>query len=204
MVDNIDKIKPLLKFSDEHDFYFLQVIQRKKDHKNNPSPLGTSNNSRLIKAYYIYSIEQLDKYYDEIKELCKLFDARAGIALNKRNARSISLEMLSLLATNIKNHHYSQLGALYNTVCGQFKSNEDKTWILDVDQEQAERIDERDLRLYLNSQQPIGEEKVIVTIPSRNGYHVITKPFDPRSFSNEYRFRGIQIHKNNPTNLFIP
>lgn len=203
MVDNIDKIKPLLKFSDEHDFYFLQVIQRKKDHKNNPSPLGTSNNSRLIKAYYIYSIEQLDKYYHEIKELCKLFDARAGIALNKRNARSISLEMLSLLATNIKNHHYSQLGALYNTVCGQFKSNEDKTWILDVDLNGDIEFNIAELSDFLLKEQPYGD-KMIAIIPSRNGYHAIVKPFDPRNFSANPLYSGIEIHKNNPTNLFIP
>ena len=30
-VNNLELIKPLLKFEDEWDFYFLQIIQRKKD-----------------------------------------------------------------------------------------------------------------------------------------------------------------------------
>ena len=32
MKDNFDIIKPLLKFRSEDDFYFLQILQRKKDH----------------------------------------------------------------------------------------------------------------------------------------------------------------------------
>ena len=40
-VDNFDIIKPLLKFSDHQDFYFLQILLRKKD--GNDCPAGSDN-----------------------------------------------------------------------------------------------------------------------------------------------------------------
>jgi len=55
MIDNLDKIKPLLNFESEDDFYYLQILQRKKE---NPE-LGS--NSRVIKNYYIKSVEELEK-----------------------------------------------------------------------------------------------------------------------------------------------
>jgi len=75
MINNIEIIKPFLKFHNEHDFYFIQVLQRSKD---NPE-LGKNN--RLIKPYYIYSIEQLDKFFPEMVTLAKSFNARIMIHL---------------------------------------------------------------------------------------------------------------------------
>lgn len=40
-VDNFEIIKPLLKFSDHQDFYFLQILLRKKD--GNDCPAGSDN-----------------------------------------------------------------------------------------------------------------------------------------------------------------
>ena len=46
-VDNFDKVIDFMKFSSPDDFYFLQIIQRKKDGNNT----GRGNNgARLIKA----------------------------------------------------------------------------------------------------------------------------------------------------------
>lgn len=199
MVNNFEIIKPLLKFDNEYEFYFLQVIQRKKDHKDGQL-LKSNNNSRLIKAYYIYSIEQLEKYETEIVNLCHIFNARAGIGLNKRNAKSISLEMLSLLAQNIKSDHFKQLGSLYNTVCGHHFEGKDKCWILDLDGHYSEHYMEI-LQDTLCACPPEGN-KIIAVVPSKNGCHVITKPFDVRTFTILYP--EIEIHKNNPTNLYIP
>lgn len=199
MINNFELIKPLLKFESENDFYFLQIIQRKKDHKQG-NILGTSNNSRLIKAYYIYSIEQLEKYKNEIIQLCELFGARAGIGLNKRNSKDLSLEMLALLATNIKSNHFNQLGNLYNTICGQHFVTKDKVWLLDIDTKDEIYINK--IKDFVdNIKQPEGV-KIITIIPSKQGCHLVTKPFNPNDFYKT--FPDIEIHKNNPTNLYVP
>ena len=67
MIDNIKLILPFLKFESKDDFYYLQILQRKKE---NPQ-LGS--NSRIIKNYYIKSEEYLLDRYDEIKKLCEIF-----------------------------------------------------------------------------------------------------------------------------------
>ena len=46
-IDNINYVLPFLVFEDRNDFYYLQILQRKKE---NPQ-LGS--NSRVIKNYYI-------------------------------------------------------------------------------------------------------------------------------------------------------
>jgi len=199
MINNLEKIKELLNFEDEHDFYFLQILQRKKDHPEG-TVVGSNNSSRLIKGYYIYSIDQLDKYFKEITMLCHLFEARACINLNKRNATDISLRMLARLADNIRNGHPESSSSLFNTVCGETHSEKDKKWIIDIDDIYN---DEQylDLVNFLHDLEPIGS-KVITNLSSKNGFHIITKPFNMQKFKDTHP--TIDVHKNNPTNLYIP
>lgn len=76
MIDVFDKVKDLLTFESDDDFYYLQILQRKKE---NPQ-LGS--NSRVIKNYYIGSVEYLENRYEEIRKLCTEFNARAMLRLN--------------------------------------------------------------------------------------------------------------------------
>lgn len=201
MINNFEQIKELLKFDNENEFYFLQILQRKKDMKNIDVHLtGSNNNSRLIKAYYIYSIEQLNKQEQEIIQLCNLFGARASINLNRRNAYQMSLEMMALLATNIKCNHFTQLHRLYNTICGQHHSEKDKYWIVDIDHKNRREIN--DVLCFIEQEcQPIGN-KFISLVESKSGFHLITTAFNTKQFSDKYS--ELEIHKNNPTNLWIP
>lgn len=200
MIDNLEIIKPHLIFEDEHDFYFLQIIQRKKDHPDG-TVVGSNNSSRLIKAYYIYSIKHLEMYYKEIKMLCELFEARACLNLNKRNAVDVSLRMLERLASNIRSNHPQSSASLYNTVCGETHSEKDKKWIVDIDTK-----DENLISIVINNirncEPNIGTSKVIEIIPSKCGVHIITKPFNLMEFKKLHP--NIDVHKNNPTNLLIP
>ena len=43
---------------------------------------------------------------------------------------------------------------------------------------------------------------MIAYIPTKNGYHIITKPFNLKQFKDKYS--DIDVHKNNPTILYIP
>lgn len=197
MINNLEIIKPLLKFEDEHDFYFLQILQRKKDHPEG-TVVGSNNSSRLIKAYYIYSIEQLEKYFKEITMLCKLFEARACINLNKRNATDVSLRMLERLASNIRSSHPQASAALFNTVCGETHSEKDKRWIVDIDHKNRREI--ATITSFIDTLEPVGN-KFISLIETKNGFHIISKPFNMQKFKEPYP--NIDVHKNNPTLLYI-
>ena len=193
MVDNLKLVLPFLKFESKDDFYYLQILQRKKE---NPQ-LGS--NSRVIKNYYIRSEEHLLNRYDEIKKLCQIFNARASIRLNKRSFKKVGMKTMVNLSNTMMNEEYSFLMKSYDRACGLGHNDKEKKWILDIDfipnENEFNTIIE-----FINNIEPKGD-KLIGIIPSKVGIHLITNPFNLNSFKE--RFPSIEVHKDNPTNLYI-
>jgi hypothetical protein len=203
MIDNINTIKPLLNFERDGDFYMLYVFKRKKD-----QPDGEKDNHqsvRTIKTYCVESIEYLDKRYEEIKQLCEMFNARAYIHIQKQNHNDVSLNMMVALAERIRNGHHRQQH-LFDSVVGQLKTLE-KRWIIDIDNisidgfnHQPEQIE---LRRYINElQQEAGRSQEMTFIKTRSGVHIITQPFNLQKFKKKYP--DIDVQKKNPTLLYLP
>lgn len=195
MIDNIGLIKPLLKFSSEDDFYFLQIMQRRKDNDQ------LSGQTRVVKNYYIRNLEYLDDRYSEIKGLCERFNARAGIRLNRRSYKHTALRTMVNLANIVADSTYEHANKVYDRACGKSAAPGPKSWILDVDEQRNLNLHDPMFEL-IEQQQPADIKKFVAAIPSRTGWHVITKPFDTREFVKQYP--GVSIHKDNPTNLYIP
>ena len=221
MIDNLELIKPLLNFTDEGDFYMLYVFKRKKD-----QPEGEKDNHqsvRTIKTYCIESIDHLERRYDEIKQLCEMFKARAYIHVQKQNQEDVSLNMMVELAQRIQNGQHNQKG-LFDSVVGQVKTQE-KRWIVDVDMKDENAL-MKIMKLINNSCKPLDiinethlhksdgsikvtydyDPKVIKVIPTKSGYHLITKRFDVMTFNKIMSLQGDipDIQKKNPTLLFLP
>jgi hypothetical protein len=195
MIDNIDLIKPLLNFSVEGDFYMLYVFKRKKDQPE--SERDNHQSVRTIKTYCIESIEHLNRRYDEIKELCEMFKARAYIHIQKQNHRDVSLNMMIALAERIRNGSTNQKG-LFDSVVGQIKTQE-KRWIVDIDTKDQEEVHR--IARAVEVTRPEGP-KIEAVIPTMNGFHLITHRFDVQMFENVCP--GIDIQKKNPTLLYLP
>jgi hypothetical protein len=195
MIDNLEIIKPLLNFEEKGDFYMLYVFKRKKDQPENER--DNHQSVRTIKTYCIDSIDHLERRYDEVKQLCEMFKARAYIHIQKQNHKDVSLDMLSNLAERIKNGVQNQKG-LFDSVVGQIKTQE-KRWIVDIDTKDFKTLVE--VGDFIDNLRPIGN-KVITTIPTKNGFHLITERFDVKSFSD--RYPEIDIQKKNPTLLYYP
>ena len=199
MIDNIEQIKQLLNFSDEGDFYMLYVFKRKKD-----QPEGERDNHqsvRTIKSYCVNSVEYLEKRYDEIKQLCEMFKARAYIHVQKQNHKDVSLNMVVALAQRIQDGNHKQQG-LFDSVVGQLKTHE-KKWIVDVDTKDEESL--LKIMKVVNGVRPEGD-KVYATIPTKNGFHLITGRFDVMEFKKYLELQGDvpEIQKKNPTLLYYP
>jgi hypothetical protein len=195
MIDNLEQIKQLLNFEDEGDFYMLYVFKRKKD-----QPEGERDNHqsvRTIKTYCVDSIEYLEKRYDEIKQLCEMFKARAYIHVQKQNHKDVSLEMMIGLAEKIKNGQHNQKH-LFDSVVGQIKTHE-KRWIVDLDTQDEDEVVR--MTKVINITRPEGD-KIKCIIPTKNGYHFITDRFDVSQFSNVYP--DVDIQKKNPCLLYFP
>ena len=70
-LDNFEKIKPLLKFEQPGNFYFIQIFKRRKDNSSMQMDM------QVIRDYYVYSENDLDRLRDQIITECRCHNARA-------------------------------------------------------------------------------------------------------------------------------
>ena len=199
MINNLELIKPLLNFEKQGDFYMLYVFKRKKD-----QPEGERDNHqsvRTIKTYCIESIDHLERRWDEIVQMCEMFKARAYIHVQKQNHMDVSLNMMVALAQRIQDGNTNQKG-LFDSVVGQIKTQE-KRWIVDIDTKDVDII--LKIRYIINTCKPEGL-KIHCSIPTKNGYHLITDRFDVMEFNKYMSLQGDvpDIQKKNPTLLYYP
>lgn len=193
-VNNYTQIRDFIKLTfEDQDYYFIQIIKRRKE--NPDMQTGT----HIIKCYFIDSIEKFDKKMSEIIDLCYHNNARAYINLNKRNYRKTALYMIKYLTDLVIAGQENGAIKAFELCSGQHAADKNKKWILDVD------IKDKDIITQINHDisniNPIGP-KVYMILPTKNGYHIITKPFDPREYSKIHPDH--EIHKDNPTLLYIP
>lgn len=194
MIDNLDRIKELLNFEEEGDFYMLYVFKRKKDQTTDKS---NHQSVRTIKTYTIDSIEYLEKRYDEIKQLCEMFKARAYIHIQKQNHKDVAMNMIKAIVDRVESGQINQQH-VFDSVVGQLKTYE-KRWIVDVDVKGGQYL--WNVEECIANCRPEGD-KVIMTIPTKSGYHLITERFDVQRFKKHYP--DIDIQKKNPTLLYLP
>jgi len=223
IINNFEQIQSLLIFDDKGDwFYHLQLLLRKKDM---PEVMQSHNShTRCIKTYYITSIEQLKFYEAEIIKLCEVFGARAYINLNAKSFEKTSFELNAQLADRLKFKQFNYCYRLYETVVGGGYSSEnefdkvltdkekeivssrvnvgDKRWIVDIDTKDVEIISDIEQEICkCKSSQEIAEngfyKNIYDYIPTKDGWHIITCPFNLKQFKDKYP--EIDIHRNNPT-----
>lgn len=194
----IDNFKLLegnfLQFVD-NEFYFLQILQRKKE---NPEIMG---NSKVIKTYYFNTLDKFKNAEFEIKTLCKVFNARAYIGVNRRSYEKIAFASMIQLTNLICNKQFEDVKNVYNTACGNYITS-DKHWIIDVDSFDLIKLEK--LKNYINKCRSGYKYNIILTVPTINGYHLITRPFDSYldQLNKDLLNLNYDIHKNNPTLLY--
>lgn len=112
----------------------------------------------------------------------------------------VAFKTLINVAHSMGNKDYRSVGKSYDKACGQ-SSNEttNKKWIIDIDVKE---------HWYLNTivghiNELLEEDrKILVVIPSKSGWHIITNPFRLDKFKELHP--NLDVHKDNPTNLYIP
>ena len=205
MVNNIDKIRELISFPDEFDFYFLQILKRRKD---NP---GLKRDMVVIANYHIESLEQYDSLMPHIINMCNAENARAYFRVNKRNYTHLSYHMLKRVVEVIASGTVKSLKGTFDSVCGKHNGDKDKKWVVDVDYDDIIGGDDEFIRAMAVKgvfdeifllQSETKKEPMIMELPTKNGLHFITRPFNLKKFKD--KFPGIDVHKDNPTILYCP
>ena len=200
-MNNFDLIRKMLSFPDENAFYFLQVLKRRKD---NPD-LG--KDMIHIADYYIYSLEQFDGLRQRIIDQCDAENARAYFRLNRRDAKKVAMQVLKRTVDHIMSENYRAVKNAFASCTGEFHSDPDKTWIVDIDNISIDSFNHSDeqhkiRQLILDLQRETGKEPIMKFIPTKGGVHIITRPFNLNKFTKQYT--DIDVHKDNPTILYCP
>lgn len=198
MIDNFKLIRSHLVFNNKDEFYFVQIIQRKKDGNEG---LHVRNGYRLIRSYYIYSVEEFNNLESRIKELCESNNARAYINLNVRNAKEAALECIKRYSDLVLNNNAFQGNNIWDSVCGSTRARSYKAlWVVDVDNpDKVELI----LRLILSCRHT--DSFTFLKIPTIHGFHIVCNGFDINQFNSlltDNDLDMIDVHKNNPTLLY--
>lgn len=194
MVDNWKYLRDRLDFSDSSKFYMIQLQQRKKDDASFPA------NNRTVKTYFISSLEEYLSLENEIKKLSDESKSRVYIRVNRRSFEEVALEVNKDLAQILKDKNFQHLKNLVPSAAGKICSEYDKLWIVDIDADNIEELNEKSAKIinYLMSPEV---NAFRYTVPTLNGMHVVTKKFDSKVFSEI--FPGVDIHKDNPTLLYF-
>jgi hypothetical protein len=217
MVNNSEKIKTLLSFEDKDDFYFVQILKRRKD---NP---GQDRDVKVINNYYIESLEQYDKLLPHIINLCDVENARAYFRINKRNYAKLGQHMLLRVAAITFTENCKALKGTFDSIASEHHCDPDKKWIVDVDikdfKDEACMRHELDfngnevcascgivkgtLISTLQALQLVTKrDPMLEILPTPNGVHIITRPFNLEVFREHYP--KVDVHKDNPTILYCP
>lgn len=191
-LNNLDLIKPLLSNSDGI-FYHLFIIRRGKDH---PELLAAN---KLIKTLLVRSIEHLESIMPDVISLCEHYKARAYINVAPKSLYKLNTLILSKLADNLHTDNIVNPYHTLNSACGELQA-ESKCWVVDVDSKDAAIVDS--VLDTINKCESKFDDRLIATIPTLNGCHFITHPFNLQEFRKPWP--NVDVHKNNPTILYIP
>ena len=193
MVDNFELIKSMFYFNEANDMFFhCQIVQRAKDHK------GEKVREGAIKTYFIRSAEHLMRVKDEIILLCEHYKARAYINVAGKDFSALQSLMLVKLASDIHQGLVRNPRKCLNSAAGELKSRMPK-WIVDVDDVLLKNsIKEKLFELYaeawrrkgsnisVEALKEVEDSYIYAEVPTKQGIHLIVKPFNPKAFSEAF------------------
>lgn len=196
-MNNLKIIQNFLTFNSDDEFYFLQILKRKKE---NPE-LGS--NSKVIKTYCITSVTELEELMPYIIHLCEYHNARAYINLSPRSFEKIAFHTLKKVTDIILNKDYKSVRGAYSSVCGSYGTTL-KRWVIDIDDKDFNNVLKVAEKIKKCETSSSTLSVILGYIPTKNGWHIITNPFNLLNFDQVSLINiPVDIHKNNPSILYF-
>ena len=126
-MNNFYKLKSYVDNLEVDDFLYIEIMIRNKDQKDN-----IGKNNRIIKSYKVDILTDLNRLEEDIKKLCKAFNARAYVYLSPRNNEKVFSEMLLLMANYNKMKNYDSINRVFDKALKSIKGSM-KHFIIDID-----------------------------------------------------------------------
>lgn len=185
IVDNHEKVAALIAEEFDGDtFWYTELLDRNNRTRG-------SNRVRIVRTFYHRSQTHFLDQWPTIKALCEAAKCRAYIRLSPRSFKAVGKLLAARAVEHALAEQWIAMPYLYASCCGKATPIK-KLWLFDVDA--PDSVDA------LALEQRLEERELLVTrMPSRKGYHLICKPHHV-----DYQHPGIELHKDNPTNLYVP
>jgi hypothetical protein len=151
MIDNLNKILPILQFQPG---YFFEIIIYKNDNLDQPY----EKNNNLIKHYIINNLNELFFYYDEMKRLANIFNGTVYIKLGSYSKKQLGYKMVETLSNKFQNKD------LDFYVINLYFNNLSLTSLFKI-------------RKIFKDIFP-GNETILPELETKSGMQIITKPFN--------------------------
>lgn len=196
-IDNFDIIKKHLDFKSPLDRYIVHILRRPKDCEELSNQLGSNEAQRLIRTYYIDSLEYFEKKIPAMKELCHSCNARAYIIPQVKDNFECLLNLGKKIFDTIQNKNYSVKPEhlIRQAYCEYHKSRK-KVWILDLDDKEMYGWKlEQVVELVKKWLKEAGKsEDDMYVVPTKHGHHIITSPFNLQAANKEcdMMFEGVK------------
>lgn len=220
-IDNFDIIRKHLDFIDTKlDRYVVHVLRRPKDiPEGMKNELGANECQRLIKTYYIDSVEYFDKKMPAIKELCRANNARAYIIVQPKDNFECLLNLGEKIFETIRNKNYSvKPEHLIRQAFCEWHKTRKKQWVIDFDPDECIGYTIDDIFKIVKDELVVcgKSENDAYIVPSKSGYSIVSSPFNLKAAYSKCNlfFEGVKtidnkkvvgmLHKDGMVNLYIP
>lgn len=191
MTDNFEFIEhymvneglPLYMKDAGDNFFQIMIVRRGKDHPGLPAA------NYMFKTYYIDSIESLHFFKDEIIKCCDMFNMRAYVSVNVKSKEQISKHVAFKYSQNILNNEYKKPWRIFDHCFNSCKPTNDKTWIIDIDDEHLNMTDDfiSKIKHIINQCRTQYDAIILEQIPTKSGIHLLTRPFNIHDFETLYK-----------------
>lgn len=197
-IDNFAAIREHLRFGNPSDMYVVQIMFRVKDLRNEADKqiyLSHEETQRLIKTYYVDSLEYFDRKIPAMIDLANQNKARVYMAMTRKNRLACNRVILKKLIDEVDNPYVRYDHLIRSAVCGYHVSDY-KWWTLDVDNDTivhpstSDLFDTSGVNLMKIKDGVIAEMAKLVDetgtrsgseifeVPTKNGFHIMTPPFN--------------------------
>jgi hypothetical protein len=185
MIDNLENIIPLLVFQNTS---FYEILIKK------------NSNNQVIKHYMIDNLQSLLTDYKEMKHISDCLDASVYIKLGSYSKEKLGYKILETLSKKLEKQELDYSMLVQESI-DDLNSNIE-IWVVNVDYKNVSINDVLRIKTVINDCAPNGRN-IVGDIPTPNGAHIITRPFNTRQFlTYQDVCYKVEIKKNNPTILY--
>lgn len=178
-------------------YYVIELMRRGKDNPDMPAA------NYHFRNYYIYSWRDLERYEEEIKNVCKLLKLRAYCSVNYKLMSQVALDTLAESARRIAAHDYKKFYAIFESCSGKYTPPGNNLWVIDFD-DINEHFPLGVITAFINNMESGHEKNVVYTMPTKSGFHFICHPFNLQRFNKEWNqaLAVPDVKKNHLTLLY--